>query len=614
MAEHDSATVTGGRDAAGSDVFISYARADRATAEQLAAALATHGLRVWWDRELVAGREFAEAIEAQLRSAAAVLVLWSAESVRSAFVRDESSRALRAGKLLPLRIEAVELPLGFGQTHTLELLDWNGDVEDEAFQRLLLELRRMNGAVAAPPPAPSRLGGRAQRRLAMAGGSAALLAAIAGGGWLLWQRAEDHRNAERAEQLFLRGLDSQSAKEPLLDSAFNAYLSAVQLDPGHARAHYYLGHLYAQRRQPADALDAFRLALASTRSPLDRSQRSEAEKQLRALQVAAGAAANETPVTRQVALAATGPATGDFPSAGPAVIPMPRSPRGGLEPAPGGGPAATAGSATSAGGGAGASGQAAPAPAQPGVALAPPAELFAAVRRPNPLPPSDVLVARLAPLVDALFDTDKDRRIAATSSLVIDGEALSDALPLAVARALSLLREDGTALDAAAASGLVNTLVLLQSASPASLRQQRGPLERLLPAARRVGTTTAQHAERVAVRLAQAEARRPIAYIQIANEAQRPIAERLAARFRGFGYEATGIERVPHAPEQTEVRVQGRSDRGLARWVGKATAEIGGVQPLLKPLRSVDPKTDTFEIWFERGLCAPGGRQAPDCG
>ena len=35
------------------DVFISYAKEDRAHAEKLAAEIAAVGLTVWWDRDLV---------------------------------------------------------------------------------------------------------------------------------------------------------------------------------------------------------------------------------------------------------------------------------------------------------------------------------------------------------------------------------------------------------------------------------------------------------------------------------------------------------------------------------------------------------------------------------
>ncbi|HKW83264.1 MAG TPA: toll/interleukin-1 receptor domain-containing protein, partial [Burkholderiaceae bacterium] len=139
------------------DVFVSYARENREAAQRLADALAHKQLRVWWDRDLVAGSEFATVIEWQLDSAAVVIGLWSSDSVRSAFVRDECGHALRAGKLLPVRIEEVDLPLGFGQLHTLDLLDWDGDADDEAFQALALEIERRRTRAplplaALPPP------------------------------------------------------------------------------------------------------------------------------------------------------------------------------------------------------------------------------------------------------------------------------------------------------------------------------------------------------------------------------------------------------------------------------------------------------------------------------
>ena len=102
------------------DVFVSYARENREAAQRLADALTDGRLRVWWDRDLVAGSEFATVIETQLNSSTVVLGLWSADSVRSGFVRDECGHALRAGKLLPVRIEEVDLPLEIGRASCRE--------------------------------------------------------------------------------------------------------------------------------------------------------------------------------------------------------------------------------------------------------------------------------------------------------------------------------------------------------------------------------------------------------------------------------------------------------------------------------------------------------------
>ncbi|MEO8118969.1 MAG: toll/interleukin-1 receptor domain-containing protein [Rhodoferax sp.] len=82
------------------NVFVSYAREDRPLAEQLAHALSASGLQVWWDRDLAAGSEFTAVIEAKLLGAAVVIVLWSADSVRSSYERDESSGVVNTLVLL----------------------------------------------------------------------------------------------------------------------------------------------------------------------------------------------------------------------------------------------------------------------------------------------------------------------------------------------------------------------------------------------------------------------------------------------------------------------------------------------------------------------------------
>ena len=75
------------------DVFISYAKGDRPRAAELASALEAHAWSVWWDRDIPPGRTFDDVIEEALTSARSVVVLWSAESVKSRWVWIESSAA-----------------------------------------------------------------------------------------------------------------------------------------------------------------------------------------------------------------------------------------------------------------------------------------------------------------------------------------------------------------------------------------------------------------------------------------------------------------------------------------------------------------------------------------
>jgi hypothetical protein len=159
----------------------------------------------------------------------------------------------------------------------------------------------------------------------------------------------------------------------------------------------------------------------------------------------------------------------------------------------------------------------------------------------------------------------------------------------------------------------VNTLVLLQSALPGTLVVNRGDIERLLKRAAPIGKYTAAQAEKVQTLLKGAADRRPLAFIQIANEAQRPMAEALVVRLRAAGYDAPGIEMVgERAPASSQVRVQGKSERGFARWLAKVVGDADGEAVAVQTLRNVNPKIDTFEIWFDRDLCTPG-RSAPQC-
>jgi hypothetical protein len=65
------------------DVFISYAREDRDRAHKLADALAAFGWSVWWDRKIITGEAFDQAIERELETAKSIVVLWSEHSIAS---------------------------------------------------------------------------------------------------------------------------------------------------------------------------------------------------------------------------------------------------------------------------------------------------------------------------------------------------------------------------------------------------------------------------------------------------------------------------------------------------------------------------------------------------
>ena len=102
------------------DIFISYAQTDRGIAKQLASSLIARGYQVWWDAELVGSDDFRDVIFDELTLAKAAIVIWSENSVRSKFVRDEAGRADTKNKLIATCVAGFDmesLPMGFGGRH-----------------------------------------------------------------------------------------------------------------------------------------------------------------------------------------------------------------------------------------------------------------------------------------------------------------------------------------------------------------------------------------------------------------------------------------------------------------------------------------------------------------
>jgi len=166
-----------------SDVFVSYKAEDRARIAALVEALEADGLTVWWDTQIAAGSEWRRDIEEQLDQAKCVIVVWSKRSVGpdGRFVRDEANRAQRRGTYLPIRIDDVEPPLGFGELHAISIQGWKGSRTDARYRNLIQAVRAV---VAGKPPhiTPDPRGGVSRRSMIMIGAGTALAAA---GGWAL---------------------------------------------------------------------------------------------------------------------------------------------------------------------------------------------------------------------------------------------------------------------------------------------------------------------------------------------------------------------------------------------------------------------------------------------
>lgn len=118
------------------DLFLSYARADRERAGQIATALEGDGRSVWWDRRLMAGGDYAAVIEREIAAARRVVVSWSASARNSLWVRAEANEALDQGKLMQINFDGAKPPLPFTMLHFVDFRGWAGSPGAAPFPEL----------------------------------------------------------------------------------------------------------------------------------------------------------------------------------------------------------------------------------------------------------------------------------------------------------------------------------------------------------------------------------------------------------------------------------------------------------------------------------------------
>jgi TolB-like protein/Tfp pilus assembly protein PilF len=169
-----------------SDIFISYKAEDRKRVQPLVQALQADGLSVWWDEHIGAGDAWRETIEHQLDDAGSVIVIWSKRSVGpdGKFVREEASRAQRRGVYVAVLIDAVDPPLGFGESQATSLRGWHGDRTDRNYQAVVAAVQRITGVKRRSSSTPSNQP-RVSRRTVIAGGAVGAAAVAGVGAWAL---------------------------------------------------------------------------------------------------------------------------------------------------------------------------------------------------------------------------------------------------------------------------------------------------------------------------------------------------------------------------------------------------------------------------------------------
>lgn len=175
-------------------LFVSYSRTDLPRAKPVIDLLEQAGFDAWWDGRLEGGENYLQTTEAALENAVAVVVLWSATSVNSHWVRDEAQRGRERGCLVPLTIDGTMAPLGFRQFQLLDISDWDGSPSSAEAARILVAVKAKAGGAApaivpaaavmpATTPVAPPAGAAVSRRALILGGAGAAAGAGLLGAW-----------------------------------------------------------------------------------------------------------------------------------------------------------------------------------------------------------------------------------------------------------------------------------------------------------------------------------------------------------------------------------------------------------------------------------------------
>lgn len=133
------------------DIFLSYSRKDRAVAAALAEILPRFGWTLYWDRQLLAGEVYDEVLEREIDAARCVVVLWSAHSIASQWVRNEADEGASRNVMVSVRIDDVKVPLAFRRIQAADLVGWTGGPDDPRLGELQLAIARLLGSEHAAP-------------------------------------------------------------------------------------------------------------------------------------------------------------------------------------------------------------------------------------------------------------------------------------------------------------------------------------------------------------------------------------------------------------------------------------------------------------------------------
>jgi hypothetical protein len=219
-----------------SDLFISYASADRERVAALVQRFEQLGFSVWWDRDIAHGQNYHRVIQQALDQAKCAIVVWSQHSVNSEWVVNEASSARKRNALVPALIDSVEPPLEFRHLQTANLRDDNPN-SDHEYEKLKRSVQQIVGGAARASVATQTETKTKTKSLwqtpvgwavgagALLIGATALLVVLKQLGWV--GRSESVAN-QNSQPSAVQSSATTASTEPLPATANNAQIEAAQ--------------------------------------------------------------------------------------------------------------------------------------------------------------------------------------------------------------------------------------------------------------------------------------------------------------------------------------------------------------------------------------------------
>lgn len=123
------------------DVFVSYSSAERERVRPFVVKLRELRLSVFFDADSIgAGQDWTQTIRNALPDSRCLLVFWTPQSAASENVVEEALNAKQRNVLIPVLLEATQLPYGLATASARDLRAWRGEFDQPEWVQVLKDV------------------------------------------------------------------------------------------------------------------------------------------------------------------------------------------------------------------------------------------------------------------------------------------------------------------------------------------------------------------------------------------------------------------------------------------------------------------------------------------